>query len=69
MGGLAHRQRAAHVEALDGVPPLGGDALGGHEVLASRVVEQEVEAAVAVKRRADDRLGARLSEYRSVWRV
>ena len=56
--GLAHRQRAVDVEPLDRAPALGGDALGGDEVLAAGVVEQEVEPPVALERAGDDRLGA-----------
>lgn len=52
-----HLQRPTNVQAQHRVPALGGDALGGHEVLAAGVVEQRVEAAVALDRRPDDPLG------------
>jgi hypothetical protein len=59
MGDLRHRQRAADVQPLDRTPALRGDPLGGHEVLAARVVEQQVEPAVAIQNRANDPLGFR----------
>jgi hypothetical protein len=54
VGGLAHRQGASDVQALDRAPALRHDRLGGDEVLAAGVVEEEVEPAVAIERRLHD---------------
>ena len=59
VGRLAHGQGAADVQPLHRPPALGGDPLGGHEVLAAGVVEQQVEPAVPLERRRDDRSRAR----------
>ena len=46
----AHRDRPLHVQSLNRPPALRRDPLSGHEVLATGVVQQEVDTAVTVER-------------------
>ena len=52
--GAGHRVGAVDVQAPDGAPALRRDLLGGHEVLAAGVVDEHVEAPVALARGLDD---------------
>jgi hypothetical protein len=52
-------QRAVHVQPLHRGPALRRDGLGGREVLAAGVVEQRVDAAVALEGNVDDPLAVR----------
>ena len=46
---LGHAQRPVDVEAPHGVPALGLDRLGGGEVLAAGVVDEQIQPAVALE--------------------
>ena len=52
--GAGHRVRPVDVEPAHGAPALGRDLLGGDEVLAAGVVDQHVEAPVALADGLDD---------------
>ena len=53
----AHQLGPPHVQPRDRAPALGLDRLGRGEVLAAGVVDEHVEAAVALEAGADDALG------------